>query len=70
MESGTFRKAGRPDAHVIEVLTEHTASAYRAYLRKCGASYILAGSEMLDSKLAAKKFKGKWQTKQELYDWN
>lgn len=54
-ESGTFRKAGRPDAHVIEVLTEHTAPAYRAYLRKCGVSYILAGSEMLDSKLAAKK---------------
>ena len=54
-ESGTFRKTGRPDAHVIEVLTENTASAYRAYLRKCGVSYILAGSEMLDSELAAKK---------------
>lgn len=54
-ESGTFRKAGRPDAHVIEVLTEYTAPAYRAYLRKCGVSYILAGSEVLDSKLAAKK---------------
>lgn len=54
-ESGTFRKAGRPDAHVIEVLTERTAPAYRAYLRKCGVSYILAGSEMLDSKMAAKK---------------
>ncbi|MDO4305383.1 MAG: cyclophilin-like fold protein [Eubacteriales bacterium] len=54
-ESGTFRKAGRPDAHVIEVLTEHTAPAYRAYLRKCGVSYILAGSEVLDSNLAAKK---------------
>lgn len=40
---------------MIEVLTEHTALAYRAYLRKCGASYILAGSEALDSKLAAKK---------------
>lgn len=54
-ESGTFRKAGRPDAHVIEVLTEQTPAAYRAYLRKHGVSYILAGSEKLDSKLAAEK---------------
>lgn len=54
-ESGTFRKAGRPDAHVIEVLTEQTPAAYRAYLRRHGVSYILAGSEMLDSKLAVEK---------------
>lgn len=54
-ESGTFRKAGRPDAHVIEVLTEQTPIAYRAYLRRHGVSYILAGSEMLDSKLAVEK---------------
>lgn len=40
---------------MIEVLTERTAPAYRAYLRKRGVSYILAGSEMLDSKVAAKK---------------
>lgn len=54
-ESGTFRKAGRPDSHVIEVLTEKTSSAYRAYLRNCGVSYILAGSDMLDCKVAAEK---------------
>ena len=54
-ESGTFRKAGRPDAHVIEVLTEQTPAAYRAYLRKQGVSYILAGAEKLDCKLAAEK---------------
>lgn len=54
-ESGTFRKAGRPDAHVIEVLTEQTPAAYRAYLRKHGVSYILAGSKQLDCKLAAEK---------------
>lgn len=54
-ESGIFRKAGRPDAHVIEVLIERTAPAYRAYLRKRGVSYILAGSEMLDSKIVAEK---------------
>ncbi len=54
-ETGTFRKTGRPDAHVIEVLTETTAPAYRAYLRKCGVSYILAGADRLDSKIAAEK---------------
>lgn len=54
-ESGTFRKTGRPDTHVIEVLTEQTPAAYRAYLRKHGVSYILAGSDMLDSKLAGEK---------------
>lgn len=54
-ESGTFRKAGRPDAHVIEVLTEQTPAAYRAYLRQHGVSYILAGSKLLDSKLAVEK---------------
>lgn len=54
-ESGIFRKAGRPDAHVIEILTEQTPASYRAYLRGCGVSYILAGSEMLDSKLASEK---------------
>ena len=54
-KSGIFRKAGRPDAHVIEILTEQTPAAYRAYLRGRGVSYILAGSEMLDSKLASEK---------------
>lgn len=54
-ESGTFSKAGRPDAHVIEVLTERTNPAYRAYLRSRGVSYILAGKDGLDSRLAAKK---------------
>lgn len=54
-ESGTFRKAGRPDGHVIEVLTEQTPADYRAYLRGRGVSYILAGSEMLDSKIAVEK---------------
>lgn len=54
-ESGIFRKTGRPDAHVIEVLTEQTPTAYRAYLRKRGVSYILAGSKMLDSNIAAEK---------------
>lgn len=54
-ESGIFRKPGRPDAHIIEILTEQTPAAYKAYLRECGVSYILAGSEILDSKLALEK---------------
>lgn len=54
-ESGTFCKPGRPDAHVIEVLTEQTPSAYRAYLRERRISYILAGEEMLHSEIAMEK---------------
>ena len=53
--SGTFRKEGRPDAHVIEVLTETAPLAYRAYLREYGVSYILAGKTELDCKIAAEK---------------
>lgn len=53
--SGTFQKPGRPDSHVITVLTEQTPAAYRAYLRKQKVSYIVAGSKMLDSKIAAEK---------------
>lgn len=54
-ESGTFQKAGRPDAHVIEILTEETQAAYKAYLRRNGVSYILAGKEKLDCRIAAEK---------------
>lgn len=45
--SGTYKRAGRPDSHVIEMLTESTPLTYRAYLRKQGVSYILAGTEQL-----------------------
>lgn len=54
-ESGTFRKTGRPDAHVIEVLTEQAPASYRAYLRKHDVSYILAGKTSLDCKSACEK---------------
>lgn len=56
-ESGTFRKPGRLDAHVIEILTEETPLVYRAYLREKGVSYIIAGSNSLDCKVAAWKLK-------------
>ena len=54
-ESGTFCKPGRPDAHVIEVLTEKPPLAYRSYLRQKGVSYILAGGDALDCRIAAEK---------------
>lgn len=54
-ESGVFKKAGRPDSHVIEVLTENTPVSYRAYLRKQAVSYIIAGKDSLDCKLAVEK---------------
>ncbi len=54
-ESGTFRKAGRPASHVIEVLTEKASAAYRAYLQRRGVSYILAGKDSLDCRAACEK---------------
>lgn len=54
-ESGTFQKPGRPDAHVIEVLTEQAPAAYRAYLKERGVSYITAGATALDCKTACEK---------------
>ena len=54
-ESGTFTNRGRTPAHVIEVLTESTPTAYRAFLRKRGVSYILAGKQALDCALAMEK---------------
>lgn len=54
-ESGTFSNKGRRPAHVIEVLTKSTSPAYKDYLRKRGVSYIIAGGESLDCKLAMEK---------------
>ena len=54
-ESGTCKASGRPDAHVIEVLTESTLPAYKAYLRRVGVSYMICGKENLDCRAAAEK---------------
>ncbi len=35
-------------AHVLEVLTEQASNAYKAFLRKLGISYIIAGKKTLD----------------------
>lgn len=53
-ESGTFHIRGR-DSHVIEILTETTPNAYKAYLREKGVSYIIAGKEELDCQAAMEK---------------
>lgn len=44
-------------AHVLEVLTEKAGNPYRAFLRKLGISYIIAGTDALDYALAMKKLK-------------
>lgn len=54
-ESGRFANKGRAEAHVIEILTEAASMSYRAYLRKCGVSYILAGKAELDCEIAMEK---------------
>ena len=53
--SGIFRNKGRAPAHVIEILTAATSAAYKAYLRKTGVSYIIAGEKELDCETAMKK---------------
>lgn len=57
-ESGIFCKPGRPYAHVIELLTEQIPVAYRAYLRKRGVSYLIAGKDALDCTVAVEKLYG------------
>lgn len=44
-------------AHVLEVLTGKASNAYKAFLRRLGISYIIAGEETLDHALAVEKLK-------------
>ncbi len=44
-------------AHVLEVLTEKVSNAYKAFLRKLGISYIIAGEDTLDYAVAMEKLK-------------
>lgn len=44
-------------AHVLEVLTEKASNAYKAFLRRLGISYIIAGTDSLDYALAMEKLK-------------
>lgn len=54
-ESGTFNNRGRGESHVIEVLTASTPAPYKAYLKKRGVSYIIAGEDKLDCRAAMEK---------------
>jgi riboflavin biosynthesis pyrimidine reductase len=53
-ESGYFDKSGST-SHVIEILTGTTPDSFKAYLRERGVSYIIAGSDALDCRLAMEK---------------
>lgn len=44
-------------AHVLEVLTGKAGNAYKAFLRKLGISYLIAGEDTLDYALAMEKLK-------------
>ena len=44
-------------AHVIEVLTGKAGNAYKAFLRRLGISYIIAGEDALDYGLVLTKLK-------------
>ncbi len=48
---------GGTKAHVLELLTGKAGNAYKAFLRKLGISYIIAGEETLDIALAMEKVK-------------
>ena len=46
---------GYDNCHIIEVLTEKTPAEMLAYYRKIGVSYVFAGAEEIDLKLALNK---------------
>lgn len=54
-ESGTFYYRGTTPTHVIEILTGSTPVSYLAYLRQREVSYILAGENELDCRMAMEK---------------
>ena len=56
-ESATFKRAGCPGAHIIEIVTGATSVSYLAYLREHRISYIVAGEAALDCRIAAEKLK-------------
>ncbi|CAM5570987.1 hypothetical protein RLIN73S_05663 [Rhodanobacter lindaniclasticus] len=56
-DTNTVKYEARPPAHVVEVLTGKAGPAYRAFLRRMGISYIIAGTDRLDCRLAVEKLK-------------
>lgn len=55
--SNTLHYMQRPEAHIIEVLSEQASNAYRDLLRRLNISYIIAGKEYIDCTLASQKLK-------------
>ena len=56
-ESNTLQYEDRPPAHIVEVLTAKASAAYRAFLRGLRISYIVAGTDQLDCRVAVDKLK-------------
>lgn len=56
-EANTVQYEDRPVAHVVEVLTQKAGNAYRAFLRRMGISYLIAGQDQLDCRVAVEKLK-------------
>lgn len=50
-----LRRAGRPDARVIEVVNSATPKSFLAYLRNVGVPYLIAGDTNLDCAVMAEK---------------
>ena len=48
---------GDTHAHVVEILSDQASINYKAYLRKLGISYIIAGEETIDIPKAMEKCK-------------
>lgn len=51
----TVQYENRPEAHIIEILTDKASDEYIAYLRKRQISYIFAGTELINCTLASEK---------------
>lgn len=56
-EEATLHYAGRPAAHIVEVLSEQVSDPYIALLRDLGISYVFAGDDRLDFGLALRKLR-------------
>jgi len=54
-QSNELKYENRPTAHIIEVLTGKATNAYKDFLRRMNISYIIAGNDGLDCKLASEK---------------
>lgn len=48
---------GYNGAHIVEILSEHVSTAYLAYLRRLGISYLFAGEDGSDLPLALEKLR-------------